>query len=153
MSNHWLVKEIELLIADRDSKAAELANLQVAFNDWKVFHSPTSLQASIRLPRLEVENQLLAEDARGALGRVASAEADTIEGWLAYGAALNEGRGLFHPDDDKGFGQWVSENLLSQVASVNGAKIVTFDDRAAAMWVSENGLSQLGTHAGKCIVL
>jgi len=40
-----------------------------------------------------------------ALERVASGETDTIEGWLAYGAALNEGRGLF-PSDEQ-FGQWV----------------------------------------------
>lgn len=75
---------------------------------------------------------LLADDARNGLARVADGEADTIEGWLAYGAALNEGRGLFHPEDDKGFGQWVSDNLLSQVATVE----VTRDDRAAAMWAA-----------------
>ena len=28
------------------------------------------------------------------LSRVASGEADTIAGWLAYGAALNEGRAI-----------------------------------------------------------
>jgi hypothetical protein len=48
---------------------------------------------------------------------------------LIYGAALNEGRKLFHPDDDKGFGQWV---LLSQLETVSR------DDRAAAMWAAGN---------------
>jgi len=73
---------------------------------------------------------LLADDARSALERVASGEENTLEGWLAYGAALNEGRALFHPEDDKGFGQWVADNLLSQVATVE----ITRDDRSAAMW-------------------
>jgi hypothetical protein len=50
--------------------------------------------------------------------------------WLAYGAALNEGRALFHPEDDKGFGQW----LLSQLATVE----VNRDERAAAMWAAAN---------------
>lgn len=73
---------------------------------------------------------LLADDARGALGRVASAEADTIEGWLAYGAALNEGRGLFHPEDDKGFGQWLySSNLEEKIHPA---------DKSAAMWAAAN---------------
>lgn len=34
--------------------------------------------------------------------------------WLAYGAALNEGRALF--PGDKEFGRWVSESVLGQVA-------------------------------------
>ncbi|PKP91220.1 MAG: hypothetical protein CVT75_09725 [Alphaproteobacteria bacterium HGW-Alphaproteobacteria-14] len=48
-----------------------------------------------------------AEDARKGLARVSDGEAGAIEGWLAYGAALNEGRALFHPEDDKGFGQGI----------------------------------------------
>lgn len=72
---------------------------------------------------------ILASDARLALDRVAKGEGDTLDGWLAYGAALNEGRALFHPDDDKGFGQWV---LLSQLATVE----ISRDERAAAMWAS-----------------
>jgi hypothetical protein len=45
---------------------------------------------------------------------VTSGETDTIEGWFAYGAALNEGRGLF--SGDREFGEWLAENVLSQVA-------------------------------------
>lgn len=81
---------------------------------------------------------LLADDAKRALSQVADAEADTIAGWLAYGAALNEGRAQFHPEDDKGFGKWVEDNLLSQVATVDGPKPVLRDDRAAAMWAAAN---------------
>lgn len=62
----------------------------------------------------------------------ARAAHDAMAGWLAYGAALNEGRAQFDPEDDKGFGQWVADNLLSQLATVE----VTRDDRAAAMWAS-----------------
>ena len=50
------------------------------------------------------------------------------------GAAMNEGRGLFHKDDDKGFGQWVADNLLCQLDTVE-----IDAERAAAMWAA--GLS------------
>jgi len=40
--------------------------------------------------------RLLAPAAQRALERVASGETDTIEGWLAYGAALNEGAGAVY---------------------------------------------------------
>ena len=77
---------------------------------------------------------LLAEDAMRGLERVAAGEADAIDGWLAYGAALNEGRKQFHPEDDKGFGQWVEDNLLHQVGTVE----VRREERAAAMWAAAN---------------
>jgi hypothetical protein len=64
--------------------------------------------------------------------RVADGEADTIEGWLAYGAALNEGRALF-PSNEQ-FGQWVIEVGLHQV----GVKEIRLDERAAAMWAAAN---------------
>ena len=60
-----------------------------------------------------------------ALERVASGETDTIEGWLAYGAALNEGRGLFASDEQ--FGKWL--------VSVNLAH-TDRHERAAAMWAA-----------------
>lgn len=41
---------IDALRQERDTAIANLANLQIAFNDWKVFHSTT---------RLEVENEQL----------------------------------------------------------------------------------------------
>ena len=75
---------------------------------------------------------LLAEDARKGLERVEAGEADTIEGWIAYGHALNEGRKLL-PSDEQ-FGQWVAENGLSQL----GTHEVKRDERAAAMWAAAN---------------
>lgn len=73
---------------------------------------------------------LLANDAKLALDRVANGEGEAIEGWLAYGAALNDGRALF-PSDEQ-FGQWVAESGLSQV----GTHEIKRDDRAAAMWAA-----------------
>lgn len=70
---------------------------------------------------------LLAEDARKGLERVASGEASAIDGWLAYGAALNEGRKLF-PSDEQ-FGQWVRDSQLARDG-------ITYDERAAAMWAA-----------------
>ena len=69
----------------------------------------------------------LADTAQRALERVASGETDTIEGWLAYGAALNEGRGLF-PSDEQ-FGEWLVTNNLS---------VANDAERAAAMWAAAN---------------
>lgn len=71
----------------------------------------------------------LAGDAQIALDKVARGEADAVEGWLAYGAALNEGRSLFKSDEQ--FGEWiVSSNLrLSENDKM---------ERAAAMWAATN---------------
>jgi hypothetical protein len=47
--------------------------------------------------------------------------------WLAYGAALNEGRGLFASDEK--FGRWIEEfvnDKLSVTANLH--------ERAAALW-------------------
>lgn len=86
-------------------------------------------------------------DAQIALDKVARGEADAINGWLAYGLALNEGRSLF-PSDEQ-FGQWVVENHLHLVTTFDlkreayavSAKVVTHDEvnrheRAAAMWAA-----------------
>ena len=77
---------------------------------------------------------LLAEDARKGLARVDAGEADAIEGWLAYGAALNEGRAL-HPskEADRAFGEWVD---VSQLATHPDGSPISRDDRAAAMWAA-----------------
>jgi len=75
---------------------------------------------------------ILADDAQRALERVASGETDTIEGWLAYGAALNEGRAMF-PSDEQ-FGQWVISSGVYQV----GTDEIRREDRAAAMWAAGN---------------
>ncbi len=39
--------EINRLRAERDDVRAELSNLQIAFNDWKVFHSTVRLEVEI----------------------------------------------------------------------------------------------------------
>ena len=44
---------------------------------------------------------MIANDERHGLDVVASGENIAVEGWLIYGKALNEGRKLFHHDDDK----------------------------------------------------
>ena len=67
--------------------------------------------------------------AQRALERVASGETDTIQGWIAYGAALNEGRGLF-PSDEQ-FGQWLVSNNLRLTENDKM-------ERAAAMWAAAN---------------
>jgi hypothetical protein len=59
--------------------------------------------------------------------KLSAAEAEVIEGWLAFGAALNEGRALF-PSDEQ-FGRWVG---VSQPATHEGREI-SRDDRAAAL--------------------
>lgn len=71
----------------------------------------------------------LAGDAQIALDKVAKGEADAIEGWLAYGAALNEGRALF--PGDREFGQWVAEACLSNLDVHPG-------EQQAAMWAAAN---------------
>ena len=69
--------------------------------------------------------------ARTALDAVAAGETGAIDGWLAYGAALNEGRALF--SGDREFGQW-KQALLSQV----GREQPKADDEVAAMWAAAN---------------
>jgi len=66
-----------------------------------------------------------------ALERVASGQTDTIEGWLACGAALNEARGLFAGDRE--FGQWVADNVLYQLGNALHPA-----DQSAAMWAAAN---------------
>jgi hypothetical protein len=70
----------------------------------------------------------LAADARRGLERVAAGEDETLAGWLAYGAALNEGRALF--PGDREFGEWCR--------SANLAEGIHDHDRAAAMWAAGN---------------
>ena len=70
-----------------------------------------------------------------ALARVASGEADTIAGWLAYGHALNEGRDIFPKGDNERFSEWVSK---SQLAIWADGSPIGMDERAAAMWAAGN---------------
>lgn len=73
----------------------------------------------------------LAGDAQIALDRVACGEAEAIEGWLAYGAALNEGRALFAKDAD--FGKWIAEFMTDRLSVIPNDH-----ERAAAMWAAAN---------------
>lgn len=82
----------------------------------------------------------LAGDAQIGLDRVARGEADAVEGWLAYGAALNEGRALFA--EDKAFGRWVAESLSSNL-EVHPA------EQSAAMWAAANA-DQLSEAKAAC---
>lgn len=71
---------------------------------------------------------MLAADARQALGRVDAASEEAIAAWIVFGAALNEGRSLF--PGDKEFGQWLSlSNLDKQVHP---------GEQQAAMWAASN---------------
>jgi hypothetical protein len=69
--------------------------------------------------------------ARAGLEKVALGEGNVEEGWLEYGAALNEGREMFPRggQGDKDFGAW---KVASQLAGP------TWDDAAAAMWAAED---------------
>jgi hypothetical protein len=80
---------------------------------------------------------MLAADARRGLENVEKGEEFTIGGWLAYGHALNEGRGLF--PGDREFGEWVQANALRQVVGADGSLRDIHDpERAAAMWAAAN---------------
>ena len=72
---------------------------------------------------------MLADDATRALAEVEHGEARAIDGWLAYGVALNEGRSLFPSDIE--FGRWVSGNCSSNL-EVHPA------EQSAAMWAAGN---------------
>lgn len=74
---------------------------------------------------------LLANDARKGLERVSGGEAEAVEGWLAYGTALNEGRALF-PSDEQ-FGQWVAETVNTNLVNTPRP-----EERLAAMWAAAN---------------
>lgn len=74
---------------------------------------------------------LLADDARRGLEAVEQGEGKTLEGWLAYGAALNEGRALF--PGDREFGQWVDINVHEQLVQAP-----EHPERQAAMWAAAN---------------
>jgi hypothetical protein len=87
---------------------------------------------------------ILADDAKQALARVERGEADTFEGWLAYGAALNEGRSLFRGDRE--FGEWIA---LSQLGTRADGEEIKRDDRLAAMWAAAN-LDQFEEARAQC---
>jgi len=74
----------------------------------------------------------LANEARKGLEGVAQGEKFTLAGWLAYGAALNEGRALF--PGDREFGQWLEKTVLSS----NLDKEPHPGEQQAAMWAAAN---------------
>ena len=71
------------------------------------------------------------ERAKAGLAKVAKGEALATEGWLEYGAGLNEGREMFPKggQGDKDFGEW---KVVSQLETPSR------DDAAAAMWAAED---------------
>lgn len=69
----------------------------------------------------------LVKKAQNGLAQVKKGEETTIEGWLMYGEALNEGREQF-PSDEQ-FGQWIVSANLSGTND---------HDRLAAMWAAAN---------------
>ena len=76
------------------------------------------------------DEAIVIEKARQGLALVASGEERTIEGWLMYGEALNEGRSRFPKggQGDKDFGAWkVAEQLVQP----------THPEQQAAMWASK----------------
>ena len=97
-----------------------------------------------------VRLSMLADDAKAGLDRVESGEVEAITGWLAYGAALNEGRSLF--PGDREFGQWLEENHLNRLetsklkreahAGGSSSKVgkgeVHPEERSASMWAAAN---------------
>lgn len=68
---------------------------------------------------------------------VAEGEARTMDGWLLYGAALNEGRKL-HPSNNA-FHEWL---LFHQLGGTHDL------DRAAAMWAAAHGDTFTATRKG-----
>ena len=77
---------------------------------------------------------MMPQAAQKALARVASGEADTIAGWLAYGAALNEGRGMFSEGDDYNFGKWKQANVYDNLSE--SFPHPNEHEEAAAMWAA-----------------
>lgn len=77
-------------------------------------------EASYRLDQMAVEG-------RRALAKIDKGEADALDGWLAYGHAMNEGRALF-PSDEQ-FGQWVVSSKL---------EVTHPAEQSAAMWAAAN---------------
>jgi len=73
-------------------------------------------------------NSHIIEKAKAGLAKIGQGEDLTEEGWLQYGAALNEGREMF-PSDEQ-FGQWLVRSDLEHT--------VDRKDRAAAMWAAKD---------------
>jgi hypothetical protein len=72
----------------------------------------------------------IATRARLALEQVDAGEKMTMEGWLQYGAALNEGREMFPKGDNKRFAEWLATSNLER--DLHPAEV------SAAMWAAAN---------------
>lgn len=93
---------------------------------------------------LTVRLGMLASDAQHALERIAKGEEDAIAGWIAYGAALNEGRTMFPGDAE--FGQWLRISNLDKRAGND----IHPGEQQAAMWAAANpGQFEQAKAAGK----
>lgn len=117
-------------------KSAEAAGLSsfpeaVDLTAKAVGKSLDGMSASFGHNEITVRLGILASDAQIALERVAKGEGDTIEGWLAYGAALNEGRALFPVGDNVRFSEWIAS-----IATDNLSVAPNDHERSAAMWAA-----------------
>lgn len=74
------------------------------------------------------EERIIAK-ARKGLRMVAEGEDKTMEGWLIYGAALNEGRAMFPRGDNARFHEW----KVASLGNLPEAK-----EEQAAMWAAAN---------------
>jgi hypothetical protein len=82
--------------------------------------------------------------------KIPAAEAEAIQGWLAYGAALNEGRALFHPEDDKGFGPaQKSAAMTAPLPCGAAANPEQFAEASAAGNPKSNGQSMSSRNSGR----
>ena len=99
---------------------SELARNLKRFSEW------------LRKSQLEISNDQIEEG----LKQVAEGEDKTIEGWLIYGAALNEGREMFPKGDNKRFSEWIDRNDLRTRS--NGKLPVDPHEMSAAMWAAAN---------------
>jgi hypothetical protein len=96
--------------------------------DFSGSRGPTTIKEK---KQSEIGHNSMAEivaKARKGLGMVRDGEEKTIEGWLVYGAALNEGREMFPGDLE--YGKWLRSSNLED--GLHPA------DMSAAMWAAAN---------------
>lgn len=102
----------------QDATLTTTARISAELNDK---HHDVALTETARLALL----------AREGLRQVAAGETKAMNGWLVYGAALNEGRELFAKggQGDKDFGAWIVGHQLDGPNDM---------ERLAAMWTATN---------------
>ena len=78
-----------------------------------------------------------AKQAKMALRALDKVDGKTLESWVQYGEALNEGRALFASNDE--FGKWIKANQLDIIAKRGDKRIRTNPhERSASMWAAAN---------------